>query len=257
MTTRQFHRFAIYNEFYRRFGIDRQMVCGLSISSSLTLMLTLNRSKKDFTESHRRQIAALRPHLIAAYQNDERFTQIQLRNAQLEVALAESGGGAILIDAVGQVRLVTAQARIWLAKYFAEPHGCATDLPEDLTNWLAHQVVATCDRVTYPLPPLVVTRANGRLQIRFLKDNATGHTVLLMEEDVEISAKDIEALGLTSREAEVLTWVARGKTNPEIAILCNISERTVHKHLEHVYQKLGVETRTAAARQALAARKGT
>ena len=57
VSARQFHRFAIYNEFYRKFGIDRQMVCGLSVSSTLTLMLTLNRQKKDFTESHRRQIA--------------------------------------------------------------------------------------------------------------------------------------------------------------------------------------------------------
>jgi hypothetical protein len=127
VTSRQFHRFAIYNEFYRNFGIDRQMVCGLSVSSSLTLMLSLNRRKKDFTESHRRQMEALRPHLIAAYQNAEAFTQLELQSAQLEVALEESGCGAILIDTFGQVRLVTAQARLWLAKYFAAPHGCATD----------------------------------------------------------------------------------------------------------------------------------
>lgn len=256
VTIRQFRCFPIYNEFYRKFGIDRQMVCGLSVSSSLTLMLSLNRHNKDFTESHRRLLEMLRPHLIAAYQNAEVFTELQLQSKQLEVALEESGCGAILIDAVGQVRLVTAQARVWLAKYFASPHGRATDLPEDLTNWLVHHVSATHDRVfTTPVPPLVVTRANGRLQVRFLKDDATGHTMLLMEEDVEILAGDLEALGLTRREAEVLSWVAQGKTNPEISTLCEISERTAHKHLEHIYQKLGVETRTAAARQALTAKK--
>jgi DNA-binding CsgD family transcriptional regulator len=52
--------------------------------------------------------------------------------------------------------------------------------------------------------------------------------------------------GLTTREREVLTWVARGKTNLEIARLLSLAPRTVSKHLENVYAKLGVKTRTAA-----------
>jgi DNA-binding CsgD family transcriptional regulator len=57
--------------------------------------------------------------------------------------------------------------------------------------------------------------------------------------------------GLTDREREVLDWVVEGKTNPEIAIILNISSRTVQKHLERVFQKLSVETRTAAAMRAV------
>lgn len=57
--------------------------------------------------------------------------------------------------------------------------------------------------------------------------------------------------GLTLREAEVMRWLARGKTDAEIAALLSISPRTVQKHLEHVYVKLGVETRTAAVMRAL------
>src|SRR6266540_1236842 len=55
-----------------------------------------------------------------------------------------------------------------------------------------------------------------------------------------------EELGLTARERQILAWVARGKTNPEIAELLWIAPTTVRKHLEHVYAKLGVRTRTAA-----------
>jgi DNA-binding CsgD family transcriptional regulator len=55
-----------------------------------------------------------------------------------------------------------------------------------------------------------------------------------------------EDLDLTAREREVLTWVARGKTNPEIAELLWVAPSTVRKHLENVYAKLGVKTRTAA-----------
>jgi DNA-binding CsgD family transcriptional regulator len=53
-------------------------------------------------------------------------------------------------------------------------------------------------------------------------------------------------LGLTAREREILAWVMRGKTNPEIAEILWIAPTTVRKHLENVYAKLGVHTRTAA-----------
>lgn len=60
-----------------------------------------------------------------------------------------------------------------------------------------------------------------------------------------------EKLKLTFREAEILMWIARGKTNKEIGIILNSSPRTVNKHLEHVFEKLGVSTRAAAVAMAL------
>ena len=57
--------------------------------------------------------------------------------------------------------------------------------------------------------------------------------------------------GLTPRECDVLRWLAAGKTDADIGVLLGISVRTVHKHLEHIYVKLGVETRTAAVMRSL------
>jgi DNA-binding CsgD family transcriptional regulator len=62
----------------------------------------------------------------------------------------------------------------------------------------------------------------------------------------------VQALKLTLREAEVLYWVAKGKTNRDIGDILGSSPATVKKHLERVYVKLGVETRTAAAGIAMA-----
>jgi DNA-binding CsgD family transcriptional regulator len=59
------------------------------------------------------------------------------------------------------------------------------------------------------------------------------------------------AESLTPREREVLRWLAAGKTDRDIGAILDISPRTVHKHLQHIYAKLGVETRTAAAVQAV------
>lgn len=63
---------------------------------------------------------------------------------------------------------------------------------------------------------------------------------------------DSRAPGLTQREADVMRWLACGKTDAEIATLLVISPRTVQKHLQHIYVKLGVETRTAAVMRTLA-----
>lgn len=61
------------------------------------------------------------------------------------------------------------------------------------------------------------------------------------------SAERLSHAALTPRETEVLTWLARGKTNRDIADILGMSHRTVNKHLEHIFEKLGVETRAAAA----------
>ena len=58
-------------------------------------------------------------------------------------------------------------------------------------------------------------------------------------------------LGLTPREAEVLLWVAQGKSNGDIAVICGAAEKTIKRHLTHVFEKLGVEGRNAATLRAL------
>lgn len=58
-------------------------------------------------------------------------------------------------------------------------------------------------------------------------------------------------LGLGRREGEVMRWLATGKTDKDMAVLLGLSPRTVHKHLQNIYAKLGVETRTAAVMRAL------
>lgn len=60
------------------------------------------------------------------------------------------------------------------------------------------------------------------------------------------SAVPLQSLGLTPREAEVLLWVAQGKSNPEIAAILGAAENTVKKHMQRIFEKLRVESRTAA-----------
>jgi len=56
----------------------------------------------------------------------------------------------------------------------------------------------------------------------------------------------LQDLGLTPREAEVLLWVAQGKSNPEIATILGVADNTVRVHLTHIFEKLGADNRHAA-----------
>ncbi len=77
--------------------------------------------------------------------------------------------------------------------------------------------------------------------------NAGEYLLLLKKNAAEWNLESLkDALGLTFREAEILMWISRGKTNKEVGLILESSHRTVNKHLEHIYEKLGVTTRAAA-----------
>jgi DNA-binding CsgD family transcriptional regulator len=97
----------------------------------------------------------------------------------------------------------------------------------------------------------LVEREGKRLVIRFVPDYLGTPRLLLEEQQTTYSVQALEKLALTKREAEVVFWVARGKSNMDIGAILSISPRTVQKHLQHIYEKLGVENRTAAANRVL------
>jgi DNA-binding response OmpR family regulator len=92
-----------------------------------------------------------------------------------------------------------------------------------------------------------------RLVFSRLGASRGGDERLLIQSQAHVPEPDalVRALKLTQREAEVLHWVALGKTNVEVGAVLDMSPRTVNKHLEHIFQKLNVETRTAATTVAI------
>jgi DNA-binding CsgD family transcriptional regulator len=91
-----------------------------------------------------------------------------------------------------------------------------------------------------------------------LSTRLVAQTILVLAEEwTNVDPKSLEGMGLTRREAEVSGWMAEGKTNSEIAQILGVRPLTVKKHLEHIFEKLGVENRTAAAGLVLNHQKGT
>ena len=90
--------------------------------------------------------------------------------------------------------------------------------------------------------------AGTEIEIALAAADQPGETLFKITEVGEASKVDLllRQTGLTRREAEVLLWVSYGKTNRTVSEILGISPRTVNKHLEQVFRKLGVETRAAA-----------
>jgi DNA-binding NarL/FixJ family response regulator len=95
----------------------------------------------------------------------------------------------------------------------------------------------------------IVSARGARLFAAYIGDGAPGEFLFrLSDANAPTDAERLQAaLGLTAREAEVLLWIAQGKSNRDVAAILDCSPRTVNKHLEQVYSKLSVDNRTAAA----------
>jgi DNA-binding CsgD family transcriptional regulator len=150
-------------------------------------------------------------------------------------------GQALLIaNTRGEILFATRKARIILRTYFAEPRN--TVIPNEIRAWLIKGDTSK---------PLVVRDPEeGKIEIHNFPFSQTGNLSLLRIETrpVDPGPKALLALGLTEREAEVLYWITEGKTNPEIAVILKTAPETVKKHAANLYAKLGVPTRTSAAR---------
>ena len=199
---------------------------------------------------------------IAAHLNSAR-AQRQARNA-----LDAFGHATMVVHERSGKRLwQTALARRLMTQYFPDAPEVAT--PPELMAWVARESL----RRRAGADPLTLTIARGAHRLNFtlhpMHDSSDaepgdpasheGEWLLVMREESETAL--LQALAqsfptLTARESEVLYWVIQGKTNRDIGDILGTSPRTVHKHLEHVFEKLGVETRTAAAGLALTRVRG-
>ncbi len=178
------------------------------------------------------------------------FNRLQEELKLLKQTLEDVSRGIIVLNPARRVRHMSLRARQYLTKYFADSQGVSDRIPDSLSRWVQREQVQLAEiNVLLPRVPLEVEREGERLLVWLLPGD--DHSVLILEEqETVLGPMSLQRLGLTSRESEVLTWVVRGKTNHDVGSILGISSRTVQKHLEHIFQKLGVETRTAAAAQA-------
>lgn len=216
-STTELRRSRVY-EWMQLYKVEH--VINLAIPSpvwnTMTFLFDRVATSSDFSERDRLVLNLLQPHLARLLRAGRTRRLLKAALADLDRPATDVSHGVALLGTSNEIEFISPRASRLLRTYFG------TEKPRALARWLERSE-----------GPLVRTQRARRLTIR-----RTGETLLLEEHDSETE--------LTTREKEILSWVARGKTNAEIAQLLWIAPSTVRKHLENVYAKLGVSTRTAA-----------
>jgi DNA-binding CsgD family transcriptional regulator len=241
-----FHGLALYKEVYRHIGLEWQVAFTLPARPPLIVGIALAREHHDFTDREVQLLALVRPHLIQAYRNAELWSARKATLAALEHGLDTLGQQIVVLDHHGRVEFATDGARRLLGDALANRRG----LPEAVRAWISAQRAPRA-----AAEPLLLHTAAGTVLVRLLPNNRTDRReVLLLESGSgELSASALGTLGLTPRQAETLRLAALGQAPTETAAQMGIAPRTVEKHLQQIYAKLGVRSLPQAAATAWAA----
>ena len=183
---------------------------------------------------------------------DEMLARVQvhlstaMKTKSARRALEEMGQPAFACDVNGTLLWATRVAEELLGSTGAELASWQPVLNQDLPAWLTRSPERNA--------MLRLTSDQAEVSVRYLGRPLPGEYLMRFVLNEEVAARKAlqAAFDLTDRETQVLFWLSRGKTNQEIAQILEMSPRTVNKHLEPVFRKLGVENRTAAVATALA-----
>jgi DNA-binding NarL/FixJ family response regulator len=174
--------------------------------------------------------------------------RVHLANARLtqsaRAALDVSGRFLLAVNRQGKIMWATPQAQ----KLLSDNLGAGDELvlPPPMLHWLEQ---AQKGRAGSKTPAMASFPDNVELRLQYMGKLSPNEFLLRLAKEASANApaEFSSELGLTTREGEVLSWLSKGKTNRDIAQILGLSPRTVDKHLEQIYAKLGVENRTAAA----------
>jgi DNA-binding CsgD family transcriptional regulator len=217
--TRAFHRTGLYAVICRPLGVEHVMKLFLPVRRGMARGVVLDRCERDYDERDRSVVDLLQPHFL----HFEEVARTR-RLAAVLAAGAEQHGELVVVNAAGWIEFATTRARRILRSYAA--------LTAD------GRIAPHVDRRLREPTCRSLTIEDGLrvLDLRRL-DGYEGGLIL---------AEHPASAALTSRELQVMALVGDGRSNAEIASALWLAPGTVRKHLENVYAKLGVRSRTAA-----------
>jgi DNA-binding CsgD family transcriptional regulator len=244
LSARSFRALELYGVVFEPNGFEDQIAVHLRAPSHRVAGFAINRERRGFSQRDRALLELVAPHLSRAYAHARERERSAALRTLLERGLSDAGAAAVVLDPDGDIDRIDERGEALLRSFFG-PHAPG-ELPARVREWLGS---ADASRRA-----LLIDGGEGRrLSIRLVEcdGEAPWRAILLDEWGPGPSPAELRALGLTEREAEVLAWVARGRGDSEIGGLLSISPRTVDKHLENVFRKLGVRNRAEAVARAM------
>lgn len=245
-----FRKTRMYNDFLVDAGGDHMLAVILPVTDDLTISCAINRATKDFSERDRQMLSLLEPHLVNAVRNSLEFSRLQKKMQMLEKLVERVSRALLVVDSDGAIVSDSGFGCKLLFKYAGLNTLDSQKLPEDILIWF-RSIINASPFHSLSTHELSIPSVDAVLKLSLVVDpDGLEHKVILREKQ-RLSGQLLLGLGLTPRESEILYWIAEGKSDEVIAMILGISTRTVQKHVEHIFQKLSVETRTAAVRCAI------
>ena len=241
----QIERLPIYQHYYREFGVFYQIMLPFICRDDVVLSIGFSRERgeRDFGPEDRDLLVSLGPVLAQAYEHAQARALAEQGIAKIGSGLRSVRSGLIVLSEHGRVETASAAARAWVVEYFGSFPGYSARLPAALQAWLDQQIT----KVPMLRRSLVRERDERSLTVCLAGTLERGNLALVLQHREPIPVEQLVArLGLTPRRAEVLCWAAMQKTNSEIGAILAISDRTVQKHLEHIFAELEVCSRNEA-----------
>lgn len=243
LTLREFKETGLYHACFKPGGMQHQVALNIpAVRRVVGMGITRD---VNFTDRERAIIEVLRPHIAQARANTFFFASNGSPVSPDELILK--------LDQDGSVRAWSHRIQLILTDYYDCQFRGRWTPPQTLLDWIARNVARLRAGDIRPdaFTPLAVHRGAKHLAIRFFH-TPEGRMFVAFEETTADVADPLRyvAIGLTPRQSEILTWVAQGKRDSEIAQIIQSSARTVSNHVYRILGKLGVETRTAAVAEA-------
>lgn len=237
----------LYREVLSKLGVIDCLSFVLESSSRFKIFFAIN-SDKIFTERDRAVAILLQPHLIQGFENAQAFTHAQaLTLMDRRAHVVEGDYGVILAGQSGKIIYANPLGSEHLAAIFPG------SLQEHLPGTIFQEILQSKEQSSLqPHLPLEIVREDKIYLIRFAQPDE-GHWLLVTRcvQSDYILKRLVNSLELTERQCQVVLWLAHGKTNEEIGMILGLSDRTVAKHLQRIFERLGVENRHAAILQVL------
>ncbi len=246
----QFRAHPIYRDFYARLGMRHQLGFGIAQQPSLVAWTEMLRADRDFTERDRAVVQAMLPHLRLQWQWSRSVAALSERGSLLNQAAQHLRVGLVAVDAERRVHYVSQRAGELLTAYLDTEQEVRGRLPQALDEWIARERIVESGPIRSGPEPFIIARDGSELWCRVVAGR-TRWLITLEEQSLPSRRTSLEDFGLTRREAEVVQVLVTGMSNGDIATILKMSERTVGKHLEHIYAKLGVSGRAAVMARAL------
>ncbi len=241
-------RTALCNEAFAPLGFTEQLGAEIPSGPHVIRGFLLNREQRGFSSRDIEVLNLLKEHIAATAAIADQWRRLDEGHRRPDHGVAERRG-SIVLDPRARALLWSPEARSLLNAYAPVPAALPTPLPSRVEAWALRAIAAHGSRDLWKLPrqPLRLRAERRELTLRLSSAAEAGCHLLLLEESHPSQPWHDGIRRLSRREQEVLAWIARGKTNDEIARILGMSVYTVKNHVKRILDCLGVGNRTAAA----------